>query len=264
MSQQYVVMDLETVPNPDMNWEPSENNPNMFPPLPIHKIVCAAGLTFETGRGGNRCHWIGTFGKPGDERSMVEDFIRLIEGKTNPTLITFNGRGFDIYAIMYRAMHYGLQFPTMFEYDFNYRFKWGRHIDLSDWMRGHGASPPVKLDYAAQAIGLPGKFDVAGSDVSKLIQEGKQDIVDAYGQCDVIQTTFLLNRFMHVMGRMSAITHNNLMHSIKTKALGLGNDMISKLIKIIDFSVLEINNEATVDSPGTEGHKDYSDEDLPF
>lgn len=263
----YLVMDLETAPNKDIDWAPPEDDPKAFPPIPCHRIVCNAGLLIELSKEYNRCKWIGTFGDPGNERSAITDFIEQIR-EYRPSVVTFNGRNFDMALIMYRAMHYGIPFPEHFNDDFAYRYKWNRHIDLSDKLTGHGASWRAKLDYYAQLIGLPGKFDVAGDDVFELVEKGELETVYSYGQCDVIQEAYVLLRLMHVMGKIATVTHNNLLHSIKSKALAKNDAMITKLIESIDWSVLEIEFEKK--QPEGQGalfgeeKEEESDPDIPF
>ena len=75
----YLVMDLETAPNKEIQWEPPEDNPNAFPPVPCHRIVCNAGMLIEMSSSYNRCLWIGNFGDPGDERSAITDFIHQLQ-----------------------------------------------------------------------------------------------------------------------------------------------------------------------------------------
>lgn len=262
----YLIMDLETAPNPDVKWEPPKDKPDAFMPPVCHRIVCNAGLEIEISKNYNRCNWIGTFGRPGDERSYVEDFVeKAQDDKKQPVIITFNGRGFDIPVLFHRCMHYGIQFPFMFTKDFEYRYGWGDHFDIADKISGHGAAPRVKLDYLAQSIGLPGKLEIDGSKVFELAEKGEYDTINAYGQCDVIETAYIFIRLLFVAGKLNLVNHNNLMYSIRSKAQAKKEPMIKKLIGAIDFEKLEIGYKNNDDGSQTGLFEDEeNDPDIPF
>ena len=260
----YLIIDLETAPNPEIDWKPPEGKPDAFPPPVCHKIICNAGLEIEIGKDFNRCNWIGTFGRPGDEKSYVLDFVEEVEHK-KPYVVTFNGRGFDIPVIFHRCMHYGIQFPYMFSKNFEYRYGWSDHLDLSDKICSHGAAPRVKLDYIAQSIGLPGKFgNMDGSKVFDLAEKGEYDIINAYGQCDVIQTAFILIRLLFVAGKLNTVNHNNLMYGIRSKAQAKKAPMIKELISLIDFEKLEIGFKENDGSQGGLFDEEDDDPEIPF
>jgi predicted PolB exonuclease-like 3'-5' exonuclease len=250
-------MDLETIPGAT-DWEPPEDNPDKFPPAPACQIVSNAGMLIEISNKQNRCVGIGTCGEQDDEKSKVVKFLNIIS-KYDAVVVTFNGRHFDIPVILYRCMHYGIQIPRFFDYDFTYRYKYNDHIDIADKLRDHGAAPYFSLDQIAQVIGLPGKFGVDGKQVKNMIEEGRHDDVDSYCMCDVIQTAYLFIRLLQLKDDISTIVHNNLIHSIKSNALSLENKMINQLIDKIDFSVLEIPIERSDrdyhDATETEGNE---------
>lgn len=259
----FLIYDIETAPN-DIKWEPPEDNPDMFMPPLFHRIVCNAGMEIEISKEHNRCNWLGTFGRAGDERSGVEDFVLKVQDKDKrPIVVDFNGRRFDIPVLLYRCMHYGIQFPYIFSKDFDYRYGWNDHLDLADKITGHGASSHIKLDHIAQSIGLPGKFGVDGSQVFSLAEKGEYEKINAYGQCDVIQTAFLLIRFLFVAGKLNKVNHNNLMYSIRSKAMAKKEPMIKELISLIDFDKLEIGFDK-YDGSKDDLFKEDDDPEIPF
>jgi predicted PolB exonuclease-like 3'-5' exonuclease len=236
----YLIYDLETEPN-EVEWEPPKDRPDAFRPPSLQKIVCNAGMEIEISNKHVRCTWIGTFGKDDDERSKIEEFIdKVMDKKKAPIVVDFNGRRFDIPVILYRCMHYGIPFPYIFNKDFEYRFAWNDHLDLADRLSGYGAAPVMKLSHIAQTIGLPGKFGVDGSQVFELAKKGDYKTINAYGQCDVIQTAFVLLRLLVVADRLSIVDHNNLIHSIRSKAGEKKEPMIQELLSLIDFDKLAI------------------------
>jgi len=262
----FLIIDLETAPNNETDWKPPENKPDAFMPPVCHRIVCNAGMEIETNKEFNRCNWIGTFGRPGDERSYIEDFIeKAQDDEKEPVIVTYNGRGFDIPVIFHRCMHYGIQFPFMFTASFDKRYGWNDHLDIHDKIRGYGAAPHVKLGYVAQSIGLPGKFGIDGSQVFELAKKGEYNTINGYGQCDVIQTAFILIRLLFVANKLSIVNHNNLIYSIRSQAMAKKEPMIKELIGLIDFDKLEINFKRDDGSQvGLFEDDDDDDPEIPF
>ena len=58
----------------------------------------------------------------------------------------------------------------------------------------------LSLHALAQAIGLPGKQEVDGSQVEALHRSGQQEAIERYCLSDVAQTAFLLLRYQLVQG----------------------------------------------------------------
>ncbi len=93
---------------------------------------------------------------------------------TAPTLVSWNGSGFDLPVLNYRALAHGLSAARYWEVgdgdrDFRYnnylaRFHW-RHVDLMDVLSAYGASGRASLDQVAQLLRLPGKLGMSGADV---------------------------------------------------------------------------------------------------
>ena len=66
-----------------------------------------------------------------------------------------------------------------------------------------GAAPAAPLDLYAKLVGLPGKEDVAGSDVQALYAQGALDRIAAYCMTDVVQTWLLFLRYRLVEGSLT-------------------------------------------------------------
>lgn len=246
MSDRYLVMDIESFRN-DVPWDPPEDNPDAFAPLPCHGIAAIGGLMIEISDskskdGKNRCSFLGTFGDVGDESteySRIESFIKYYR-KERPVLVTYNGRRFDIPAIWLRAMHFGLPIPEFFRKDFSYRFSIEKNFDLCDAMGNFSSANIGTMDQVCGVIGLPGKVGIDGSKVHALFKSEEYKKIHSYVQCDVIEEALILLRYLHVRGELSAVVLNNIIHSIKNSALAKNDEMINKLIKLIDFSKLEV------------------------
>ena len=121
----------------------------------------------------------------GDEQSDEADLIRrFYDGldKYAPTLVTWNGSGFDLPVLHYRSLVHGIAAPRYWDTgeldrDFkwnNYisRFHW-RHTDLMDVLAGYQPRASAPLDDIAQMLGLPGKLGMDGSQVWSAYQAGR-------------------------------------------------------------------------------------------
>jgi predicted PolB exonuclease-like 3'-5' exonuclease len=128
----------------------------------------------------------------------------------HPTWVTFNGRTFDIPLMELAAFRYGVAVPDWFNihertYSQNRnRYNIGSHLDLhelitnfgSTWFRGG-------LNLAAYLLGKPGKMDVQGDMVQDMYAEGKVAEINEYCRCDVLDTYFVLLRFMVLTGKLT-------------------------------------------------------------
>jgi predicted PolB exonuclease-like 3'-5' exonuclease len=236
MSEKYLVMDIETIPNPEVPWDPPTDGKNNFPPTHCHKIVAIAGLIISLDRqNGNRVEFLGAYGRGPNptEKEILEDFLNSPIIKPETKLVTFNGRNFDVAVIVARMMRYGFVYQKFFRNDFTNRYaKDGTHLDLCDHMSNYGASHRFKLGDACQNIGLPGKFDVDGDDVKGLVEAGKISTVRSYCISDVVQTGIILMRWLYVQGYVSSVVCNNVILGIISATKGKNDVLLTKLIEL--------------------------------
>lgn len=117
------------------------------------------------------------------------------------TLVSFNGRGFDIPVLEMAAFRHAVPVPNHFtnaKFGLRYRYT-ERHIDLQEFFTNFGAVRPAGgLNLVAKLIGCPGKTGVKGSDVLSMHREGRHDEIAAYCMADVLDTymVFLRTRVM--------------------------------------------------------------------
>jgi predicted PolB exonuclease-like 3'-5' exonuclease len=107
------------------------------------------------------------------ERELIERFFEGIE-RFSPDLVSWNGSGFDLPVLAYRALAAGIQAPRFWETGdadpaFRYnnylnRFHW-RHLDLMDVLAGFQSRGRVSLERVAVLLGLPGKLGFSGAQV---------------------------------------------------------------------------------------------------
>ncbi|MCP3961324.1 MAG: hypothetical protein GY719_26045 [bacterium] len=111
-----------------------------------------------------------------------------------PTLVTWNGRGFDLPVLEAEAIRWGHKLGrwmmppgTKSWEDPRGRFS-GYHVDLMDWVANSGGAPRPSLNAYAAAIGVPGKLGTGGGDVKELHAAGEIDSIGAYCATDVLTT----------------------------------------------------------------------------
>lgn len=132
------------------------------------------------------------------------------EAYRNPTLVTFNGRVFDVPLLELAAFRYGLSLPAWFNsqaktYDQRRnRYNQTAHLDLYDVLTNFGASRfSGGLDLAANLIGKPGKLEIKGHMVQDMYHAGQLKQISDYCRCDVLDTYFVMLRSLVLTGRLT-------------------------------------------------------------
>ncbi|MDA5133921.1 MULTISPECIES: 3'-5' exonuclease [Psychrobacter] len=181
-----------------------------FMRLPLQRIVCISALYIKDGQ-------FSLFSLTADkfsEKDILSKFFRAFSDLEKlPQLISWNGSGFDIPVLIYRAMQYDLAAPWLFEegeriknmrFD-NYvnRFH-TRHLDLMDRFSQYGASRREAMDVVASLYGLPGKTDVDGSMVGDLVSNGDWQTLSIYCESDVMNTWLIYLRWLRLTGQLSS------------------------------------------------------------
>jgi predicted PolB exonuclease-like 3'-5' exonuclease len=139
------------------------------------------------------------------EEEIVYEFWRRVEAFPG-TLVSFNGRNFDLPVLELQALRYGCQAPRYFneKYGHRYRYSEERHYDLFEFLSNVGASRiRGGFNLLARLIGLPGKTWVDGSMIQGLWEAGALDTIHTYCRQDVIQTYGLFLRIELMRGRLT-------------------------------------------------------------
>jgi len=130
------------------------------------------------------------------------------------TLVTFNGRSFDLPVLECRALKHGLSLPRYFAAgESRSTFRGSRyndayHMDLCDYLSNFGAYSKNSLNLWSKLIGLPGKYSIAGEDVEYLFRQGRQKEVNQYCMTDVLQTYLLFLRVELLRGKMDGAAYD--------------------------------------------------------
>ena len=145
-----------------------------------------------------------------DEAELVQRFFDGIE-KYSPDLVSWNGGGFDLPVLHYRALKHGIQAPRYWETGNSDRdFKWNnylsryhwRHIDLMDVLANFNNRAFAKLDEIALMLGFPGKLGMSGAKVWDKFREGKIAEIRNYCETDVLNTWLVYLRFEYMRGHL--------------------------------------------------------------
>jgi 3'-5' exonuclease len=139
------------------------------------------------------------------EEGIVCEFWRRVEIFPG-TLVSFNGRAFDLPVLEMQALRYGCQAPRYFneKYGHRYRYSEERHYDLFDFLSNVGVHRiRGGFNLLARLIGLPGKTWVDGSMIQGLWEAGQLGMIHTYCRQDVIQTYGLFLRIELMRGRLT-------------------------------------------------------------
>jgi 3'-5' exonuclease len=197
--QSVIVWDLETMPDLaaaarmlSMKGAPDADvrqalGPG-FPKQPLHKIVCIGALVASRQTEGWR---IDALGAPHNgERSEADLITAFVEkiGELRPQLVTFNGHGFDLPVLRYRAMVNRVSAAGLQVRPYYYRYS-DDALDLCDVLGSYVAGSKVKLDEVSKILGLTGKpEDIDGSQVESMVLAGQIAEVARYCESDVLNT----------------------------------------------------------------------------
>lgn len=140
-----------------------------------------------------------------------------------PTLVTFNGRGYDLPLLETAAYRYGLSLPNWYKMNARnfeqprYRYNQDAHLDLMDLLSNFGASRLTGgLNLLANLIGKPGKTGVDGSMVQGMHDEGRTDEINDYCRCDVLDTYFVFLRSQVLVGKLPLGDEQKIVDETKT------------------------------------------------
>jgi predicted PolB exonuclease-like 3'-5' exonuclease len=179
-----------------------------FLPLQYQEVVAIACALRD---GANlRIASVGAAGDP--EPELIRRFFDLID-KHVPQLVSWNGGGFDLPVLNYRALIHGVSAAKYWDWgdddrDFKFNSYLGRyhtrHLDLMDVLAMYQPRASAGLDAMARLCGFPGKLGMDGSAVHGAVQAGRLDDVRRYCETDVMNTYLVYQRFRQMRGEIDA------------------------------------------------------------
>lgn len=149
---------------------------------------------------------------------MVRLFWKGVEEQyDDASLVTFNGRGFDIPLLELMAYRYGLTVKRHFRDKFAGRYRYGtKHIDLQDWLSNYNAiRMNGGLDLLAKLLGKPGKMNSNGSMVYDMHCSGKMKEISEYCTHDVLDTYFVFLRTRVLLGEITVEREHDVVNQAK-------------------------------------------------
>ena len=152
-----------------------------------------------------------SLGEPdSSEAELIRRFYDGIE-KYTPTLVSWNGGGFDMPVLHYRALRHGVSAPRYWETGAEDQgFRWNnylsryheRHTDLMDVLSAYQPRATAPLDEVALLLGLPGKMGRSGADVWDQFQDGRIEEIRDYCETDALNTYLIYLRFELMRGNL--------------------------------------------------------------
>lgn len=171
---------------------------NDFMRLPLHKIACLSFLWVENGEFSLHSLALDRL----TEADILRKFFRAFAKK--PVLVSWNGSGFDVPVLLYRALHHKISAPALFNSankpDYLYRYG-EMHVDLMDKMSLYNGYSKQKLDTIAALCGFAGKGEIDGSQVVPMMQSGDWQKLTTYCESDVLNTWLIYLRWLILTGK---------------------------------------------------------------
>ncbi len=153
----------------------------------------------------------------GDENTDEPDLIRMFYksiDKYSPEIVSWNGGGFDLPVLHYRALRHKVQAPTYWDHgDINRDFKWNnylsrfhwRHLDVMDVLSGFQPRARAGLDVIATMLGYPGKMGMDGKQVWQEYMNGNIAGIRNYCETDVLNTYLVYLRLQLMRGLIDEV-----------------------------------------------------------
>jgi predicted PolB exonuclease-like 3'-5' exonuclease len=178
-----------------------------FLPLYLHRVVAISVVL----RYQNKINVWSLGEQDAQEREIIERFFEGI-ARYEPRLVSWNGSGFDLPVLHYRAMLHKITASKYWEQGETVStFKWNnyinryheRHTDVMDVVALFNSRNYAPLDHIATMFGYPGKMGMDGSKVYQAYSEGNIKSIRDYCETDVLNTHLVYLRFLLMKGELS-------------------------------------------------------------
>ncbi len=227
-----LVFDIETVPDVELGrrlydlqdlddatvakvmfFKQKQARSSDFLPPPLQRVVAIAALL----KSRDGLHVFSLGDEQSSERELVQRFFDGLE-RYSPDLVSWNGAGFDLPVLHFRALKHGVNAQRYWEVgetdkDFKFnnylnRFHW-RHMDLMDVLSGYQGGGRASLELVAQLLGFPGKLGMSGDRVWASYRRGELGEIRNYCEIDVLNTYLIYLRFQLIRGELDAERHQS-------------------------------------------------------
>ncbi len=204
--QEYLFRDAERLPEPEREKRHAEIH-RQFNLWPLTaQVVCIGMLNAETSRG--QVLFTAEDFEPDEGETGPVEFVPCADemelltafwdvARHYDSIVTFNGRGFDVPFIYLRSAL--LNVPITKKDWLGYRYQTEPHCDLAEQLTFYnvsgrdGAARKFNLDFYCKAFGIesPKSHGVTGMDVNNLLAEGRFRDIAEYCLRDVHATVAL-------------------------------------------------------------------------
>jgi 3'-5' exonuclease len=163
------------------------------------------------------------------EGKVIQNFFNALD-KHVPQLVSWNGGGFDLPVLNYRALVNGIPAYRFWDLGEDDReFKWNnyigryhlRHLDLMDLLAMYQPRASAPLDAMARLCGLPGKLGMDGSAVWPAYRQGQIEDIRRYCETDAMNTYLLYCRFQKMRGGFTEAEHEREMAFVRETLAGI-------------------------------------------
>lgn len=241
----YLVFDIESIPDVDLIKEVKYPGENLSDQDAVKKLQDEI-LTITDGKS----NFIPvTFQKPlcvvvgkVDSDFMLKELVSLDAPEFRPekmtskfwygieelypkaSLVTFNGRGFDVPLLELMAYRYNIKAKRHFTDKFGTRYRYGtRHIDLQEFLSNYFSIKMAGgLNLLAKVLGMPGKMGTDGSEVYDLYLKNEISQINDYCTHDVLDTYFVFLRTRVLLGKLDAEKEIELVKKVKNSLKDTG------------------------------------------
>lgn len=218
-----------------------------FLPLHLHKIVAISALHCTD-------EWlkIGSLGEvDSSEKELIDRFYNRIE-RYSPTLVSWNGSGFDLPVLHYRSLLHGVNAKRYWEvgehereFRFNNyvnRYHW-RHTDLMDILAGFNLRASAPMEEIAVMLGFPGKLGMHGHAVWDTFLQGDIAAIRKYCETDVLNTYLIYLRWQMVRGRLAEAQYSDACEQLRATLTTENTEHFQRFIDAWDANKTELNEK---------------------
>jgi predicted PolB exonuclease-like 3'-5' exonuclease len=173
------------------------------------------------------------------EQELLKRFFDGIDRFT-PTLVSWNGSGFDLPVIHYRSLLHGVAAPRYWDTGADDKnFKWNnylsryheRHTDVMDVLAAYQPRATARLDEIASLLGFPGKMGMSGAHVWDNYLAGGIEGIRNYCETDVLNTYLVFQRFELIRGHISGQQYDAVCEQVRSELQAEGKPHLDEFLQ---------------------------------
>lgn len=147
------------------------------------------------------------------EKEILERFFSGIS-RYRPTLVSWNGSGFDLPVLHYRSMLHKISAEVYWDLgESDQAARWNnyisryhlKHTDLMDILALYQSRAYAPLDEVATMLGYPGKMGMSGAKVWDNYRAGQVKAIRDYCETDVLNTYLVYLHFLLLRGQLDSL-----------------------------------------------------------